>query len=173
MNNIDENKDQQVLFSSDNQITTQDVPDEISLAISLSGCPLHCKGCHSAFTWKEDFGEILTDDKLSKLLDKNKYISCVLFYGGEWKLERLLELIDIVKKRNLKVCLYTGLTMEEVKEQKAKLLDVLDYIKVGRWMEELGGLNHKTTNQRIYRIERQNDKTEFIDITGKFYKIDE
>ena len=162
-----------VLYSSDNQITTQDVPDEITLAISLSGCPLHCKGCHSSFTWREDFGEILTDEKMNELLDKNKYISCVLFYGGEWKLERLLELIAIVKQRNIKVCLYTGLTMEEVQEQKAKLLDVLDYIKVGRWVEKLGGLNHKTTNQRLYRIQRDGDKTEFIDITGMFYKIDE
>ena len=160
----------EVLYSSDNQITTQDVPDEITLAISLSGCPLHCKGCHSSFTWKPDFGEILTDDKLEHLIVKNKYISCVLFYGGEWKLNRLLEMIAIVKKHSLKVCLYTGLTMEEVREQKAELLNVLDYIKVGRWMAELGGLNKKTTNQRLYRIDRQGDKVELVDITNKFYQ---
>ena len=160
----------EVLYSSDNQITTQDVPDEITLAISLSGCPLHCKGCHSSFTWKPDFGEILTDEKLEHLIVKNKYISCVLFYGGEWKLQRLLEMIAIVKKYGLKVCLYTGLTMEEVREQKAELFDVLDYIKVGRWVEALGGLNKKTTNQRLYRIERDGDNMELVDITNKFYQ---
>ena len=41
-------KTKQVLYSSSNYITTQDVPDELALAISLSGCPIHCKGCHSA-----------------------------------------------------------------------------------------------------------------------------
>jgi len=160
----------EVLYSSDNQITTQDVLDEISLAISLSGCPLHCKGCHSSFTWEETFGEIITDEKMEQLIQKNKYISCVLFYGGEWKLKRLLELIDIVKKHGLKVCLYTGLMLEEIKLTKSKILDVVDYIKVGRWIAEKGGLNKKTTNQRFYKVERQDDKISLIDWTNRFYQ---
>ena len=155
-----------MLYFSDYQITTQDVPDEIALAISLSGCPLRCKGCHSSFTWDPKFGQELTDEILMSLLTKNKHISCVLFYGGEWQLPRLLELIAIVKNKNLKVCLYTGLMLEEVKQTKRELLEVLDYIKVGRWIEELGGLNKKTTNQRLYRI--VNNTLE--DITDMFYK---
>ena len=155
-----------VLYSSSQIITTQDVPDEISLAISISGCSLHCKNCHSSFTWKPDFGEILTDEKMEYLIKKNKYISCVLFYGGEWQLKRLLELIKIVKQNHLKVCLYTGLILEEVKETKKELLDVLDYIKCGRYVEELGGLNKKTTNQKLYKI----DDGKFINITHKFYQ---
>ena len=163
-------KKDKLLYSSDNQITTQDVPDELTLAISMSGCPLHCKGCHSSFTWDEKFGEPFTDEKLESLIKRNKYISCVLFYGGEWQLERLLELIDIVKQHNLKVCLYTGLMLEEVKQTKAKLLEVLDYIKVGRWIEKLGGLNKKTTNQRLYKIDIKNNKSELTDINNKFYQ---
>lgn len=156
-----------MLYSGDYQITTQDVPDEISLAISMSGCPLHCKGCHSSFTWDPTFGVEMTDELLHKLIKKNKYISCVLFWGGEWQLARLLELIEIVKEYKLKVCLYTGLTLNQVKLNCPVLLDKLDYIKVGRWMEELGGLNHKTTNQRLYRIENK----QLTDITNKFYQI--
>ena len=154
------------LYTSSNVITTQDVPDEISLAISISGCSLHCKNCHSSFTWEPDFGEILTDEKMEYLIKKNKYISCVLFYGGEWKLERLIELMKIVKKYNLKVCLYTGLILEEIKSTKKELLDIVDYIKCGRYIEELGGLNKKTTNQKMYRI----DNGDIIDITNKFYQ---
>ena len=161
----------QVLYSSDNQITTQDVLDEISLAISLSGCPLHCKGCHSSFTWDPKFGEILTDEKMENLILKNKYISCILFYGGEWQIERLLELIQIAKKHDLKVCLYTGLMLEEVKLTKPQLLNVLDYIKVGRWIEEKGGLNKKTTNQRFYKIDRDDkNNIDLIDWTNRFYQ---
>jgi len=143
----------QKLFSSSNQITTQDVLDEIALAISLSGCPLHCKGCHSSFTWDPNFGEELTNEKFESLIVKNKYISCILFYGGEWQIDRLTELIMIAKKKyNLKVCLYTGLILEEIKQTKIQLLNILDYIKTGRWIEEKGGLNKKTTNQRYYKI---------------------
>ncbi len=154
------------LYFSDYQITTQDVPDEIALAISISGCPLHCKGCHSSFTWDPKFGEELTDEIFKSLLAKNKHISCVLFYGGEWVLPRLLELISMAKNKNLKVCLYTGLMLEEIKQTKKQLLEALDYIKVGRWIAELGGLNKKTTNQRLYRI--ANNKLE--DITNLFHQ---
>ena len=156
-------KTKQVLYSSSNYITTQDVPDELALAISLSGCPIHCKGCHSAFTWNPFFGELLTDDMFRNIIKNNKYASCVLFYGGEWQLERLLELIEIAKEYRLKVCLYTGLELEKVDK---KLIDVLDYLKVGPYIEKLGGLNKKTTNQKMYKIE--NGK--LIDITNKFYQ---
>ena len=158
----------EVLYSSDFQITTQDVPDEIALAISISGCPLRCKNCHSAFTWDPKFGEILTDELMEILIQKNKYASCVLFYGGEWQLERLLELIQIVKNHNLKVCLYTGLILDEIKATKPKLLEVLDYIKVGRYIEELGGLNKKTTNQKLFKIEKSGKN--LIDWTNKFFQ---
>lgn len=156
-------KTKQVLYSSSNYITTQDVPDELALAISLSGCPIHCKGCHSAFTWDPFFGELLTDDMFRNIIKKNKYASCVLFYGGEWQLERLLELIEIAKEYRLKVCLYTGLELEKVDK---KLINSLDYLKVGPYIEQLGGLNKKTTNQKMYKIE--NGK--LIDITNKFYQ---
>ena len=156
-------KTKQVLYSSSNYITTQDVPDELALAISLSGCPIHCKGCHSAFTWNPFFGELLTDDMFRNIIKKNQYASCVLFYGGEWQLERLLELIDIAKEYNLKVCLYTGLELEKVDK---KLINSLDYLKVGPYIEQLGGLNKKTTNQKMYKIENG----QLTDITNKFYQ---
>ena len=156
-------KTKQVLYSSSNYITTQDVPDELALAISLSGCPIHCKGCHSAFTWNPFFGELLTDDMFRNIIKKNKYASCVLFYGGEWQLERLLELIKIAKEYNLKVCLYTGLELEKVDK---KLINSLDYLKVGPYIEQLGGLNKKTTNQKMYKIENG----QLTDITNKFYQ---
>ena len=156
-------KTTQVLYSSSNYITTQDVPDELALAISLSGCPIHCKGCHSAFTWNPFFGELLTDDMFRNIIKNNKYASCVLFYGGEWQLERLLELIDIAKEYKLKVCLYTGLELEKVDK---KLINSLDYLKVGPYVEQLGGLNKKTTNQKMYKIENG----QLTDITNKFYQ---
>ena len=36
----------------------QEVPEEMSLAIAISGCRIRCKGCHSRELW-EDKGEIL------------------------------------------------------------------------------------------------------------------
>ena len=108
---------------------------------------------------------------MENLILKNKYISCILFYGGEWQIERLLELIQIAKKHDLKVCLYTGLMLEEIKLTKPQLLNVLDYIKVGRWIEKKGGLNKKTTNQRFYKIDRDDEgNINLIDWTNRFYQ---
>jgi anaerobic ribonucleoside-triphosphate reductase activating protein len=137
----------EVLYFSHPQITVQDVPDEISLALSISGCKLKCHGCHSAFTWNEQYGKELTDKSMLDLLYKHKHISCVLFYGGEWKSNRLLELFQIVKSKNLKICLYTGLEFSKVPEL---IKDQVDYLKVGRYISNLGPINQKGSNQKIF-----------------------
>ena len=64
------------------QIVFQEVPDEVSLAINLSLCPNHCKGCHSPELW-EDIGEELTLKTLEKLIGQNPGITCVAFMGGD------------------------------------------------------------------------------------------
>ena len=43
-----------------------EIPDEITLAISISQCPLRCKGCHSQYLW-EDIGDELNTESLSAL----------------------------------------------------------------------------------------------------------
>ncbi|WP_231731034.1 4Fe-4S cluster-binding domain-containing protein [Lacimicrobium alkaliphilum] len=41
------------------QICFQEVPDEVSLAFTITGCPLACAGCHSRDTWDPDKGRRL------------------------------------------------------------------------------------------------------------------
>lgn len=139
-----------MLYYSYPQVVVEEVPGEISLALSISGCKLACKGCHSKETWKDTFGSPLTLKALRELLNKHKHLSCVLFYGGEWKEEYLIELFKIVKEEyGLKLCLYTGLNYEEVPKE---LIPYLDYIKVGRYIEELGGLASPKTNQKLIKL---------------------
>lgn len=131
------------------QIVFQEVPGEISLALSLSGCNIKCKGCHSSETWNSDFGNLLSLEELQSLIDKNKHISCVLFYGGEWDISTLSQYIEIVKDNNLLVALYTGRDIEYFSKDFIK---TLDYIKVGKYIEELGGLDSDKTNQKLHRV---------------------
>ena len=66
-----------MLRYADYDIVFQEIPDEVTLAINLSNCPNHCKGCHSAYLM-EDVGEPLTEESLSTLLGKyGKAITCV------------------------------------------------------------------------------------------------
>lgn len=131
------------------QIVFQEVPDEISLALSISGCNLYCKGCHSSETWDPEFGKILDKRELLRLIEVNDGISCVLFYGGEWSLTELVDLIKVVKLQNLKVALYTG---QELEYFTVDFLKLLDYIKVGPYIEELGPLKKPTTNQKFIKF---------------------
>ena len=124
-----------------------EVPGEVSLAYQFTGCPLRCKGCHSADTWKLGSGRLLEPDYFSKRLQQYKnLITCVLFMGGEWLPNELLPYLQLAREANLKTCLYTGLEEEQV---PTELLPLLDYLKTGPWIPERGGLDNPNSNQRF------------------------
>ena len=146
-------------------IVFQEVPDEVTLAINISGCPHKCEGCHSKYLW-EYKGNYISDD-LDNLIEKYKgLITCVCFMGGDQNISELINLSVIVKQYNLKVALYSG------QDDGGIFLDPLykgfDYIKIGHYNQNLGGLNQPTTNQRMYKWNYE--KKEWHDITYKFQK---
>jgi len=127
------------------QIVLQEVPGEITLALSISGCPIRCPGCHSPFTWNPLYGQLMNKSSLFQLIEKyENMISCVLFYGGEWEKELLKKHLDDIRRRGLLTALYTGLdTVDD------EIASRLDFVKLGPWIESLGGLDSKGTNQRL------------------------
>lgn len=151
------------LFFSNPQVVLQEVPDEISLALSISGCNLGCNGCHSSETWDKFYGSELTDNVLCNLLTKHKHISCVLIYDGLHDVDRLIELLAIVKSFNLKTAMYTGLEHLE-----PDVLAMLDYYKLGKYNKNLGGLSSPITNQKLYKS--INNKTLFYDFKSKNWR---
>ena len=135
---------------SHEQVVWLEVPNEVSLAYQISGCPLRCKGCHSADTWKLGVGQELSSEYLdSRLKQYQGLITCVLFLGGEWQVDELIARLVQVKQGGLKTCLYTGFEQEELAED---IISHLDYLKTGRWIAELGGLDSPTTNQRFIQL---------------------
>ncbi len=126
-------------------VVFQEVPDEISLCFSITGCKLACVGCHSTELWNERNGEALTNQRFKSWLAKYKnLISCVVFFGGEWNQAALIEKLIIAQASGLKTCLYSGL--DTVDDQ---IIKHLDFYKTGRWDKSLGGLSSPTTNQRF------------------------
>lgn len=141
-----------MLRYKDTNIVLQEIPGEITLVFTITGCSLNCKGCHSPYLWKKGTGNELSDDFIIELINKYKgIISCVLFMGGEWESD-LVNKIKLCNDYGLKTALYTGLNLDEVESSNKELLSVLSYIKVGRWIEELGGLSSITTNQRLINL---------------------
>lgn len=66
----------------DTKVVMTEIPDEIALAINISGCPCHCVGCHSSYL-AEDIGEDLSIEKLTQLATEADGITCVAFMGGD------------------------------------------------------------------------------------------
>lgn len=129
-------------------IVFQEIPGEISLAFYICGCPLRCPGCHSPELWTEKTGKPLTIELFASQLTRYRgLISNVLFLGGEWHQKELIRFLKLAKDEGLHTALYTGL--ESVPDE---LRSKLDFLKVGPWWAELGGLSSKTTNQRLYDL---------------------
>lgn len=144
-------------------IVLQEVPDEISLAFNISGCPVKCRGCHSKYLWEYN-GELLKQD-IEKWLNKyQEYITCVCFMGGNQNLAELKDLCVLCHKRGLKTCLYTGYTLDE--KLKVFAYEYLNYLKVGEYRDECGGLDKKPTNQKMYKL----CDNKLIDITYMFQR---
>ena len=156
-------------------VTFSEVPDEISLCIEISNCPCHCGGCHSAYL-AEDIGKPLVGMVLREdLINKNKGITCVAFMGGDSDPESINNLAEYIKTwpglEHLKVAWYSG------RQELSKEIDLknFDYIKLGPYIEELGPLNSKTTNQKFYKVESVGYKDgsigyKLIDMTCKFHR---
>ena len=140
-------------------VVFQEIPDEISLCFFVAGCDVRCVCCHSAHTWSVRTTPVMPletyEQMLHKYIDK---VSCVLFMGGEWDSD-LPHWLSLAKHYKYKTALYTGRT-----SLPEDITIHLDYVKYGPWIEELGGLSSKTTNQRLYDL-----RTETL-LNHRFYK---
>ncbi|WP_299780748.1 anaerobic ribonucleoside-triphosphate reductase activating protein [uncultured Formosa sp.] len=137
------------MYYTNIQVVLQEVPGEISICLSICGCKLHCKGCHSPMLWKEKHGKKLTSEFFKGLLKKYKgFASCILFMGGEWHETELINYLCLAKTEGYKTCLYSG-------EQhiNKKILNHLTWVKTGRWISELGGLDIASTNQKFIHVQ--------------------
>lgn len=153
-----------MLKYTDYTIVFQEVPDEVSLAINLSGCPYRCKGCHSPHLQQET-GEELSERVLSGLLQSYaQAITCVCFMGGDAQVEAVCRLATYVRTEwegRLRTAWYSG---NDIIDPAAA--GCFDYVKTGPFLEALGGLDRRTTNQRLYRFTADG----FKDITFKMQR---
>ncbi|MDR1681628.1 MAG: 4Fe-4S cluster-binding domain-containing protein [Prevotellaceae bacterium] len=144
-------------------IVFREIPGEVTLALNLTGCPYRCRGCHSPHL-RDDTGEALTGEALAALLCAyGDAVTCVCFMGGDGAPADVVRLAALVRRAHKKTAWYSGSPV---------LFDgapaVFDYIKIGAYIEALGGLDSPTTNQRLYRIENgeMRDITEKLRITN-------
>ena len=146
-------------------IVFQEIPGEVTLALNLSNCPCHCPGCHSQHL-AEDIGEPVNEELLDGLLARyGSMITCVAFMGGDAEPEEVARWAKYVKGLRdtgygLRTAWYSGRMAFPTDET------AFDYVKLGPYIESLGGLKSEKTNQRFYK--RVGD--EWQDMTNIFRK---
>ena len=144
-------------------IVFQEIPDEVTLAVNLTGCPCHCPGCHSPHLW-EDIGEELDEAALRRMhAEYAGEVTCICLMGGDADPAAVERLCTFIKQEmGLRSAWWSG------RPALPEGIDLAqyDYVKTGPYIEALGGLKNPKTNQRLYRVQ----EGALEDITFRFWK---
>ena len=151
-------------------IVFQEIPDEVTLAVNLTGCPVHCPGCHSPHLW-EDIGEALDEAELRRLYAGYAgEVTCICLMGGDADPAAVDRLCAYIKQEmGLRSAWWSGRDALPAGEA----LGHFDYVKTGPYIAARGGLKSPTTNQRLYRIRHSEAPAAGSvpeDITRRFWK---
>lgn len=154
--------------------TFAEVPDEVNLYITITGCRIRCPRCNSKWLWEHD-GIPLTPERMRSLLNDNRRCTCICIGGGD-DFEELNTLFKLIKTEGtqyrtegFKTCWYTGYDSIP----KEINLGYLDYIKIGHFNGH--PLNDSQTNQRMFKIHSEMNEENKVthlkmeDITYVFY----
>lgn len=151
-----------MLKYTDFDIVFQEIPDEVTLAINISNCPCGCAGCHSP-QLANDIGDALTEQVIDALLDKyGAAVTCVCLMGGDADPAAVNALAEHIRLKDKKSAWYSGRTALPDTIDTAHF----DFIKLGPYIAERGGLKSPETNQRLFRIEQG----QMHDITCRFWE---
>lgn len=102
---------------------------------ALQGCPHHCPGCFNPETWDFSGGKEFTPDVLNEITQALSpgYITRLSIQGGEPLCQENLFLTSLVcetvrnKYPNIKIYIWTGYTLDELKEScDPKMKRILD-----------------------------------------------
>jgi anaerobic ribonucleoside-triphosphate reductase activating protein len=138
----------------------------VSVSFFTQGCPHRCPGCHNPETWDFDGGKEFTPETIQEIvnaLTANGIKRNLCIMGGEplCPENQLLTLLVVnsIKEKlpNVKIYLWTGYTLENLKESnfpKVKsILDNIDALIDGPYVESLRDTTlflRGSSNQNIY-----------------------
>lgn len=132
-------------------VSPLEIPNEICLCIYISGCQNSCQECHYPELQSCEYGDPLGDEFIDIMDAYQQQITGVCFMGeGDLSSESRKEFLAFAKEikgRGLKTALYSGRDVE-IEEW----MNIFDYIKLGSYIKERGGLTCRTTNQVLYKV---------------------
>ena len=136
-------------------------PDDVAVVCIMSGCSHNCKGCQNPLLQKiykrteEEIGQIIA--QLDVLCERNETNKVVLS-GGDClhpSNRNLTEQILFYLGEKLDICIYTGYSIDEVKEMG---LHGFKYIKCGKF-----------DCDNVQKAEKTDEYIQFVNPTQNLY----
>ena len=131
----------------------------------FSGCSHHCPGCFNKETWDPDVkgARTWTPDDFEKMIENasQDYISGITLTGGDplylGNRQDILKLCQDFKHRlpGKTIWLYTGYLVSDIKEFLPELLDYVDVVCEGRYVDSLKSPDKPwvgSSNQNVVKI---------------------
>lgn len=135
------------------------IADGATFTIWFAGCTHGCKGCQNTVLWDKNNGTHFTSEELLELVlteTQKTNIKSVTLLGGEPLQQDINELSALCAELNLvgkTIWVYTGYTYDEAREIAPQIFEFIDYIKCGKYEEELrqeDGSFPITSNQELW-----------------------
>ncbi len=155
----------------------------VRVSLFVSGCNHHCKNCFNREAWDFNYGNDFTQKEQDEIIQdlKPEYIDGLSLLGGEpFERENQEGLAPFIKKvketyPNKKIWCYTGFTFDkqilqemvetENRESTKEMLQNIDYIVDGRFVEELKDPKLRfrgSSNQRIIDVKRSLEQNQIV-----------
>jgi len=141
--------------------------DGIRFAIFMQGCMHHCAGCHNPETHALDGGRLVDTKEIISAIKKNPLLDGITLTGGEPLLQICAanELARAAKNIGLNVWCYTGYTFENLPPNAEILLENVDVLIDGEFIENLRDLDLQfrgSHNQRIIDLKKTREQNKIV-----------
>ena len=136
----------------------------VRVSLFVSGCRNHCKGCFQPETWSFNYGQeydgVNTVNEIIEALSP-EYISGLSILGGDpierENISEVVTLCNLVKRLypDKTIWLYTGYKYEDIAEMYPNVLEVIDVMVDGPFIEDLKDISlvfRGSSNQRIINV---------------------
>jgi anaerobic ribonucleoside-triphosphate reductase activating protein len=146
-------------------LETNDMINGEGVCVSFwtQGCPHKCQGCHNPEAWDFDGGMPLPNDirgQIIKAISANGLTRNFSVLGGEplcdYNIKTVANIISAVRIAypDIKIFVWTGYNLEDFNECQKAILEKIDVLIDGPYIEELRDVTLKlrgSSNQRILK----------------------
>ncbi|MGN1394837.1 MAG: anaerobic ribonucleoside-triphosphate reductase-activating protein [Succinivibrionaceae bacterium] len=133
----------------------------------VSGCIHQCKGCYNQSTWSVNAGFPFTDELLDTIITDLNNVKVprrgLSLTGGDPLLPQNLETVKKICEKIRAECspekdiwMWTGYTLEELTKEQLEVVDYVDVLIDGKFVQELKVLKEfrGSSNQVIHHFNR-------------------